>query len=68
MTPLRRKNSIRFIIATALVLTLLGGCGSRPPVRTQPAPDFTLADADGQPVSLASWRGTPVLLNFWAMG
>ena len=26
----------------------------------------TLADADGTPRSLAQWRGTPVIVNFWA--
>jgi peroxiredoxin len=30
-----------------------------------PAPDFTLLDEDGQPVSLAGLRGRPVLLVFY---
>ena len=30
------------------------------------APDFTLQDLNGQSVSLSSFRGKPVLLNFWA--
>lgn len=30
------------------------------------APDFTLTDLGGQSVSLSSFRGKPVLLNFWA--
>ena len=32
----------------------------------KPAPDFTLNDAAGHPVSLSSLRGKTVLLNFWA--
>lgn len=32
----------------------------------QPAPDFTLSNANGQPVSLSSFRGHPVIINFWA--
>ena len=28
--------------------------------------DFTLNDLDGQPVSLADFRGQPVIVNFWA--
>jgi peroxiredoxin len=32
----------------------------------RPAPDFTLLDLDGRPVSLSDWRGRPVLINFWA--
>ncbi|MBE0697196.1 MAG: redoxin domain-containing protein [Anaerolineaceae bacterium] len=32
----------------------------------QPAPDFHLADLQGQPVSLADFGGKMVLLNFWS--
>ncbi len=31
-----------------------------------PAPDFTLPDLQGQPVSLSDWRGRAVLINFRA--
>lgn len=30
------------------------------------APDFTVYDAEGQEVHLSDYRGTPVVLNFWA--
>lgn len=30
------------------------------------APDFSLASTDGSTVSLASLRGTPLVINFWA--
>src|ERR1700694_439502 len=30
-----------------------------------PAPDFTLNDSDGNPVTLSQLRGTPVYLNFF---
>ena len=33
----------------------------------KPAPDFKLKDLDGREVSLASFRGKPVLLNFWGV-
>lgn len=36
------------------------------PSKAPPAPLFTLADLDKQPVSLATFRGKVVLLNFWA--
>jgi peroxiredoxin len=39
------------------------------PVGAQPgqvSPDFTLSDANGQAVSLSSFRGQPVLMVFWA--
>jgi len=32
----------------------------------KPAPEFTLKDVDGHEVTLASLRGKPVVLNFWA--
>ena len=32
----------------------------------KPAPDFTLPDVNGQPVSLSSFRGKYVLVDFWA--
>lgn len=32
----------------------------------KPAPEFTLKDIDGREITLASLRGKPVLLDFWA--
>jgi len=32
----------------------------------QPAPDFELATLDGKTVKLSDYKGTPVVLNFWA--
>lgn len=32
----------------------------------KPAPDFTLKDLQGQPVSLTNYRGKAVMINFWA--
>lgn len=36
------------------------------PVVGAPAPDFTLLDLAGNPVTLSSLRGQVVLINFWA--
>ncbi len=40
----------------------------RPPAAQagHPAPEFTLETADGIPISLKDFRGTPIVLNFWA--
>ncbi|MFI5261672.1 MAG: TlpA family protein disulfide reductase [Candidatus Limnocylindrales bacterium] len=40
--------------------------GGRGPLEGQPAPAFTLLDAAGHAVSLADYRGRPVIVNFWA--
>ncbi|MBQ4630750.1 MAG: TlpA family protein disulfide reductase [Clostridia bacterium] len=32
----------------------------------EPAPDFTVYDADGNTVKLSDFKGTPVVVNFWA--
>jgi cytochrome c biogenesis protein CcmG/thiol:disulfide interchange protein DsbE len=32
----------------------------------EPAPEFALADLDGNPVRLTDLRGRPVVVNFWA--
>lgn len=37
--------------------------GSDEPVK---APDFTVMDADGNPVSLSDFAGKPIVINFWA--
>lgn len=40
--------------------------GDPPPIKVgAKAPDFTLADAQGNPVSLAKYRGQPVILVFF---
>ena len=56
-----------------LVLLVAGGLvllatlpAASPTAEGRSAPDFTLADLDGNPVSLAELRGRPVIVNFWA--
>ncbi len=36
------------------------------PLLGKPAPNFQLVDTEGRKVSLASYKGRPVLVNFWA--
>ena len=76
---LRSLRRLPIIILAALVV-ILSGClslgqqsTSTPtvdlpvaPVTGARAPDLTLADLNGDEVSLSYFRGKPVLLNFWA--
>lgn len=51
-------------------LVASGGAGDVPhfvsPLMSKPAPDFTLEDVSGKKISLASYKGKAVLINFWA--
>jgi cytochrome c biogenesis protein CcmG/thiol:disulfide interchange protein DsbE len=59
-------------VAVALLLVLLKGFGRDPHevpfmLSGKPAPAFTLRALDsGKPVSLAQFKGHPVVINFWA--
>ena len=56
-------------VSSALVL-FLAGCSHPRELKfegqRQKAPNFTLKDADGNPVNLTDYRGKVVLVNFWA--
>lgn len=60
-------------LGIALPLLLLLGFGFRhdpqiveSPLIGRPAPNFRLADLDGDMVDLAELQGRPVIINFWA--
>lgn len=40
--------------------------GNTTPLNGKPAPNFTLEDLNGKKVSLASYRGRPLVVDFWA--
>lgn len=73
--PLGRWR-LPYLVAAAtvplLLLVILGVVlASRAPSASptaigRPAPDFTVADLDGNPIRLADLRGRPVIVNFWA--
>jgi len=49
--------------AEAIASTFVVGGG---PLEGKPAPAIALLDGAGHPVSLADYRGRPVIVNFWA--
>ncbi|HYN63089.1 MAG TPA: TlpA disulfide reductase family protein, partial [Candidatus Limnocylindrales bacterium] len=63
------------VVAALLPLVLLAAWGALMLGRSaapagarvgQPAPDFALADLQGNPLRLSDLRGRPVIVNFWA--
>jgi thiol-disulfide isomerase/thioredoxin len=40
--------------------------GQASPLKNKPAPEFALVDLAGKKVSLADYKGRPVVVNFWA--
>ena len=57
-------------VAVAGAVAMWPACASRAadtrPVTGMAKLDYTLKDINGQDVSLASFRGRPIVLNFWA--
>lgn len=66
----RRQAAERLLASAAqgeLVPDTAGGAPEfRSPLKGKAAPGFTLEDLSGRKVSLASYKGKAVLINFWA--
>ena len=64
------------VLPVVIVAGFLAGCmdnqssrvAIKPVEKRNPAPDFTLKDADGKMLKLSDHKGKVVLLNFWATG
>lgn len=66
-----RRSAWALVVAVPVVLLLASGFRRDPtaivsPLVNHSAPSFTLHSLDGREVSLASLRGRPVVVNFWA--
>ena len=71
--PRRRMRLLAGVVAVVAVIValLMTGLGRDPSVIASPlvghvAPNFTLPQLDGPPVTLAKLRGQVVVINFWA--
>jgi len=66
----RKQAADRMLASVAqgeLVLDAESGTPQyRSPLKGKPAPPFVLEDLNGKKVSLASYKGKAVLINFWA--
>ena len=54
------------VVAGVVLAAWLARNRIQPVVSGYPAPDFAVADEDGEPVTLSSFDGKVVLLNVWA--
>lgn len=54
------------LLAIYFVMMLSRQAAVTTPRIGEPAPEFALADLDGNPVRLADFEGRPVIVNFWA--
>ena len=63
-------SRIQVAAASAALLFFLASCSKPRELKSEAqrklAPNFSLKDADGNPVNLADYRGKVVLVNFWA--
>ena len=63
----RRFPHAFLALAAGVLLTGCGGSSSDAEIEVgQRAPNFSLVDLDGSRRSLGSYRGQPLVLNFWA--
>ena len=66
----RKQAAERLLASAAQGELVAAAAGDVPqyvsPLKGKPAPEFTLQDLNGSKVSLASYKGKAVLINFWA--
>ena len=67
---LRKQAAERALASAAQGQLVPDAAGGEPdslsPLKGKPAPEFALEDLSGKKVSLASYKGKAVLINFWA--
>jgi len=65
---MNRISRARLAAAFVMVLAIIGtACAqAKTEAETVPAPEFSLKDLQGNALSLASYKGKVLILNFWA--
>jgi len=62
----RHRSSGRVVALALTAVVLAGLLPMQASAASGPAPAFTLEPLDGKSVSLADFKGSPVILLFWA--
>jgi thiol-disulfide isomerase/thioredoxin len=66
----KQRFLLSFVILVGISIIGLTSCKPKPmeisPTVGGIAPDFTLLNLEGEPVSLSDYRGKQVIINFWA--
>jgi peroxiredoxin len=63
------KFAQAFTILMAAIILMAGAAACAPPkqdAQAVPAPDFSVKDLEGNALSLASYKGKVLVINFWA--
>jgi len=61
------KKLIAAMAAFTIVLVLAAACAQpKQDAQAVPAPDFSIKDLEGNTLSLASYKGKVLVINFWA--
>ena len=63
---LQKAQENHIVLAPGAANQAAGSDADAPQLRGKPAPAFTLVTLDGKKISLADYKGRPVLINFWA--
>lgn len=64
--PSGKFGILAFVAVVAALILSQGPACARTQEDAAPAPDFSLKDLDGNPVSLSDFKGKVLVLNFWA--
>ena len=62
----QRDTEAHAVLMPEAAAAKAGAGGPELTLQDKPAPAFTLVSLDGKKVSLADYKGKPVLVNFWA--
>lgn len=65
-TPARKLAAAAVFAVVAAFVLAQGPACAQGREETTPAPEFSLQDLEGNPVSLSDYRGKVLVLNFWA--